>query len=102
MARATTASSSGSRCWSAAAGRAAPMATAQASSRNRRGHRQNARRGCGSRREASTYEGERFTGGEFCAGSFAAVAVLEPPVLEAALSHHQAVRDAEQLRVREL
>src|SRR5215472_12296252 len=102
MALATTASSSGSRCWSAAAGRAAPIATAQLSSRNPRGHRHNARCGCGSRRQASAYEGERFTGGEFRAGGVTAVAVLEPSALEATLRHHQAVRNAEQLRVREL
>src|SRR5215469_7056752 len=102
MALATTPSSSGSRCWSAATGRAALSATAQVSSTRGRGHRQNARCGCGSRREASTYEGERFTGGEFGAGAVAAMAVLEPPGLEATLSHHQAMGDAEQLCVREL
>src|SRR6516162_2155877 len=102
MALATTASSSGSRCWSAEAGSAAPSAAAQPSSTNGRGQRRKPRGLGGSRREPGPYEGEGFTGGEFGAGGVAAVTVLEPPGLEPTLRHHQSVRDAKQLRVREL
>src|ERR1700756_5687716 len=97
MARAKTAPSSGSRCWSAAAG--SPVPSPAASSNRARG-----RSRPGSERGALTgqtraHEGDGFIGGEFGAAAVAAVAILEPPGLETTGRDHQAMWNAEQLRV---
>src|SRR4029077_839504 len=56
----------------------------------------------GSGLEPCAHEGERLRGGKLAALTVAAVAVFEPAGLEPALGHHQAVRNAQQLRVSEL
>src|SRR5690348_12371337 len=99
MARDSTASSCGSRCWSAAAGRVVLSAAASHSMAGRRSQR--GVRCSALSRKTRAYEGERFIEWEFGAGAVAAMPVLEPSAREATLRHHQAVRDAEQFRVGE-
>src|SRR5580704_9532474 len=93
MACATTSRSAGSSCWSARARGEAHTAAAASASAGREARI--------SSPHARTQEGERFVRGELGAGAVAAMAVLELARLEAALAHHQAMRDAEQLGVRE-
>src|SRR5580658_2384963 len=99
IACATTACSCGSRCWSAPA---AP-ASIRASAANRAPGSAAARCTAGySAAEAPAHEGECLVQGKLGAGAVTARAVFEPARLQAALGHHQAVRDAEELGVGEL
>src|SRR3984893_3299353 len=99
IAFATTACSCGSRCWSARAGwpTAAPRASAKPTSGRTRGARI-----AGLSPETRAHEGERAIRGELGAGAVAALAVFEFAGIEAAIRHHQAVRDAQQLGIGEL
>src|SRR5439155_2235868 len=97
---ATTACSCGSRCWSARAGWRTP--TPRAASAKTRSARARAARVAGSSPEARAHEGERAVRGKFGAGALASLAVFESAGIEAAIRHHQAVRDAQQLGVGEL
>src|SRR5579862_2947381 len=106
MARATTPRSAGSSCWSARAGAAASVRTVSASA----GRASAARRGGASvapaigtaSPQACADEAERFGRRKLGALRVAAVPVLELAGLEAAFRHHQAMRNAEELGVREL
>src|SRR6266478_1568228 len=100
IAFATTACSCGSRCWSARAGwrTAAPRA---ASAMTRSG-RTRTLRVAGSGPETRAHEGERVVRGELGARAIASLAVFESAGIEAAIRHHQAVRDAQQLGIGEL
>src|SRR5215831_10093094 len=104
IALATTASSCGSRCWSASArGGGAPARTASITiSRGAisRGRTSGARRASGG--EARSQEGEGIPDGEFRARALAPVPVLELPGLEPPLRDDEAVRDPEELGVGEL
>src|SRR5580693_6257380 len=95
MALAMTSLSCGSRCWSACTGSASAQAGKQASAARRR---RPARSGL----EALAQEAEGLVQRELGAGVVAPAAVLELAGLQAALRHHQAMRDAHKLRVRKL
>src|SRR5882672_5149937 len=100
IALAITACSCGSRCWSARAGcaKAAPRAaSAMTSSGRTRGARI-----AGSGRQTRAHEGGRLIRGELGARAVAPLAVFESAGIEAAIRHHQAVRDAQQLGIGEL
>src|SRR5882672_509227 len=96
IALAITACSCGSRCWSARAG-CAKAASAMTSSGRTRGARI-----AGSGRQTGAHEGGRLIRGELGARAVAPLAVFESAGIEAAIRHHQAVRDAQQLGIGEL
>src|SRR6266480_3299217 len=100
IALATTDCSCWSRCWSARAGRRTP--TPRAASATTRSAGARAARVAGSSPEARAHEGERAVRGEFGARALASLAVFESAGIEAAIRHHQAVRDAQQLGIGEL
>src|ERR1700683_5226058 len=95
MALVMTSFSFGSRCWAAGPGSASAHASNEASA---------ARRRCPLRSgvQALAQEAEGLVHRELGAGAVAAGALLELAGLEAALRHHQAVRDTHKLRVRKL
>src|SRR5258705_7179969 len=100
IALAITACSCGSRCWSARAGcaKAAPRAaSAMTSSGRTRGARI-----AGSGRQTRAHEGGRLIRGELGARAVAPLAVFDSARIEAAIRHHQAVRDAQQPGIGEL
>src|SRR6195256_4291723 len=100
IAFATTACSCGSRCWSARA--ACGTAPPSAASTITRSGRTPAARVAGSSPEARAQKRERGVRGELGARAIASLAVFESAGLEAAICHHQPVRDAQQLRIGEL
>src|ERR1700753_4017134 len=85
-----TSRTSGSRCWSADA----LAETSRPATTPRRGRAR-------SRSQARTHESERILQIELLAFGVASIAILKLSGLQAALSHDYAVRDAEQLGVRE-
>src|SRR5882762_11262603 len=100
IAFATTACSCGSRCWSARA--VCLTATPSAASAITRSGRTRAARVAGLNSEARAQEGEGGVRRELGARAIASLAVFESAGLEAAIRHHQPVRDTEQLRIGEL
>src|SRR5438874_6431178 len=100
IAFATTDCSCGSRCWSARAARGTP--TPSAASATTRNGRTRAAGVAASSPQARAHELERAVRGELGARALAPLAVLESAGLQAAIRHHQPVRDPEQLGVGEL
>src|SRR5213595_3169058 len=98
---ATTDCSCGSRCPSARVARGTPTPSAAASATARSG-RTRAAGVAASSPEACAHELERAVRGELGARALAPLAVLESAGLQAAIRHHQPVRDPEQLGVGEL
>src|SRR5579863_6939436 len=97
MARATTAFSCGSRCWSASAVQVAPRASTASTMASRA-----FLAGATLAFEARANESKSAVRRELRARRFAALAVFELAGIQAALGHHQAMGDSQQLRIREL
>src|SRR3954466_9466859 len=99
MARCTAPLTSGSRCASAAG--AAPASGANNNgSETSRARSPTARRR--SAREVPAQEAERIGGGEVFGSLGTAMAVFEHAFLESAFAHDHPMRNADELRVREL